>query len=80
MEFKVGDIVKVKDIEDLIKRGRCDEKTARHISGVKFIINAFVVKSNQYELKDKIGSTVYCYEDEIEKCENIENSKHQERP
>ena len=46
MEFKVGDIVKVKDIEDLIKRGRCDEKTARHISGVKFIINAFVVKSN----------------------------------
>lgn len=42
MEFKVGDIVKVKDIEDLIKRGRCDEKTARHISGVKFIINAFL--------------------------------------
>lgn len=73
MEFKVGDIVKVKDIEDLIKRGRCDEKTARHISGVKFIINAFVVKSNQYELKDKTGSTVYCYEYEIEKCENIEN-------
>lgn len=73
MEFKVGDMVKVKDIEDLIKRGRCDEKTARHISGVKFIINAFVVKSNQYELKDKTGSTVYCYEGEIEKCENIEN-------
>lgn len=73
MEFKVGDIVKVKDIEDLIKRGRCDEKTARHISGVKFIINAFFVKSNKYELKAKTGSTVYCYEDEIEKCEDIEN-------
>lgn len=55
MEFKVGDIVKVKDIQDLIKRGRCDEKTARHISGVEFIINAFVVKANQYELKAKTG-------------------------
>lgn len=36
MEFKIGDIVKVKDIQDLIKRGRCDEETARRIPGVKF--------------------------------------------
>lgn len=73
MEFKVGDIVKVKDIQDLIKRGRCDEELARQMSGVKFKINAFFIKPNQYELKDKTGLTVYCYEYEIEKCEDIEN-------
>lgn len=73
MEFKVGDIVKVKDIQDLIKRGRCDEELARQMSGVKFKINAFFIKPNQYELKAKTGLTVYCYEYEMEKCENIEN-------
>ena len=50
MEFKVGDIVKLKDIQDLIKRGRCDEELARQMSGVKFKINAFFIKPNQYEL------------------------------
>lgn len=45
MEFKIGDIVKVKDIQDLIKRGRCDKELARQMSGVKFKINAFFYKT-----------------------------------
>ena len=73
MEFKIGDIVKVKDIQDLIKRGRCDEELARQMSGVKFKINAFFIKPNQYELKSKTGLTIYCYEYEMEKCDDIEN-------
>lgn len=78
MKFKIGDIVKVKDVQDLIKRGSCNEETARRISGVKFeIFKAFKktpsMDTNIYILKDEACFTICCSEDVIEKCENIEN-------
>lgn len=78
MKFKIGDIVKVKDVQDLIKRGSCNEETARRISGVKFeIFKAFKktpsMDTNIYILKDEACFTICCSEDVIEKCEDIEN-------
>lgn len=89
MEFKIGDKVKVKDVNDLVKKGRCDEETAKRISGVVFEIiyidqifspvghaKMFV----SFSLKDKTGFTIYCKSGEIEKCdetshESIKNDR-----
>jgi len=83
MEFKIGDKVKIKDVNSLQERVGFYNETKELISDSTFEITnrRRILPSpsskrtklfNRYELRDiedKLGFKIYCLDEEIEKCE-----------